>query len=786
MPDESKAEEIVRDHFRAFKDEIVLEKKPSASPKIKKLLASASKRGTGQPGFPDFIGRFREHSDLLLVVECKSDLAKHESDNSDKWEDYAVDGVLFYADHLAKEFDVLAIAFSGTTPKHCKVSHFLQLRNGKPETIFGDALLDVESYLKGYYDDPVKVDQDYGSLLAFVKVLNSRLHSNKVPSKKRALLIASILIALERPSFQKSYTSENNSSALAESITSNVSLRLNEAGIDVASVGKLAGHFGVAESENALLGKENELRDIVRSVDTEINTFKKNHKFVDVLGELYIEFLRHANSDKGLGIVLTPPHITELFAEMALIDKNSKVYDNCAGTGGFLISAMKKMIDDAKGDTRVIERIKTRQLFGVELQSDIYPLLLANMYIHRDGRTNMIEGDCFDLSISERIAKENPTVGLLNPPYRSDKRNDKHELEFVKENLDCLQEGGICIALLPMQCALGTHGATKELKRDIMSKHTLEAVLSLPNELFFNSKVGVVSCAMIFKAGKGHTENTEVFLGYFKDDGFVKTKNSGRSDLYNNWQSKQEKWIDSYRNKREQPGISTKAKLTYDLEWAAEAYMETDYSIVGDDMFKKTLLGYSTYLFANELVKEVSSDALRKTRKQLPPAAQWKYFPLKELFEIKGTKTTSPLDLSPTEKHNSDFPYVTTKATDNGVEAFYGKWTEEAPVLTVDSAVLGYCAYQKQNFIASDHVEKLVPKFEMDDYLAMFLVTIINMEQYRYNYGRKCSQSRLKETRIKLPASRNKANWNLMRDYIRSLPYSNNLDNTTNHIHPEG
>lgn len=632
MPDENKAEEIVRDHFRAFGEEIALEKKPSVSPRIKKLLASASKRGTGQPGFPDFIGRFREHSDLVLVVECKSDLSKHESDSGDKWEDYAVDGVLFYADHLAKEFDVLAIAFSGTTPEHCKVSHFLQLKNGKSESVFGDSLLDIESYLKGYYDDPAKVDQDYGSLLTFAKVLNSRLHSNKVPSKKRALLIASILIALERPSFQKSYTSENDSLALAKSITSNVSLRLREAGIDVVLVDKLAGHFGVAESENALLGKENELQDIVHSVDDEINTFKKNHKFVDVLGELYIEFLRYANSDKGLGIVLTPPHITDLFAEMALIDKNSKVYDNCAGTGGFLISAMKKMIDGAKGDTRVIDRIKTCQLFGVELQSDIYPLLLANMYIHQDGRTNMIEGDSFHSSISERIAKEKPTVGLLNPPYRSDKKNDKHELEFVKKNLDCLQEGGICIALLPMQCALGTHGTTKELKREIMSKHTLEAVLSLPDELFFNSKVGVVSCAMIFKTGKEHTENTEVFLGYFKDDGFVKTKSNGRSDLFNKWARKREEWIDSYRNKREQPGLSTKAKLTYDLEWTAEAYMETDYSTVDDDIFKKTLLSYSTYLFANELVNEVSSAVAHKIRKQLPPIPQWRYFPLKRII----------------------------------------------------------------------------------------------------------------------------------------------------------
>jgi len=90
----------------------------------------------------------------------------------------------------------------------------------------------------------------------------------------------------------------------------------------------------------------------------------------------------------------------------------------------------------------------------------------------------------------------------------------------------------------------------------------------------------------------------------------------------------------------------------------------------------------------------------------------------------------------------------------------------------VDSAVLGYCSYQPLPFSASDHVEKLIPKFKINKYIALFLTTIINLEQYRYNYGIKCSQIRMRKLKIKLPVKNGKPNWEFMERYIKSLPYS--------------
>ena len=151
----------------------------------------------------------------------------------------------------------------------------------------------------------------------------------------------------------------------------------------------------------------------------------------------------------------------------------------------------------------------------------------------------------------------------------------------------------------------------------------------------------------------------------------------------------------------------------------------------------------------------------------------WLYFEMQLLFQLSGSKTTSLPELG--EYGQGTFPYVTTQATNNGIGGFYDYYTEEGNVLTVDSAVIGYCSYQPFNFSASDHVEKLTPLFEMNKYVAEFLVTIINKEQYRFNYGRKASQKRLKDLMIKLPSKNSQPDFEFMENYIKSLPFSSSL-----------
>ncbi len=614
MANERKTEDIVRKHFEKF-SEIIIEEQASENSKINKLLNSASKKGNGK-GKPEFIISFPNNSDLIIVIECKAKISKHESPARDKFSEFAVDGALLYASYLSKDFDVIAIGVSGETKQQLRVSHYLQLKGErKPVSIFKNRLLSASDYLEGYLTSPEKFRQDYNALLSFTKKLNDTLHSHKILESQRSLLISCILIALENKAFKAAYPlfgSTNSSDSeeekkkkienapreLANNLVDTVSNELKNANIKSDKLDNLNIQFSFIRTDTSLSTKQNVLKNLIAEIDENINSFIKTHEYFDVLGQLYIEFLRYANSDKGLGIVLTPPHITDFFAELAEVNKNSVAYDNCTGTGGFLISAMKKMIEDADGDKNKIKQIKKNQLIGVEYQSHIYALAVSNMYIHQDGKTNIINGSCFDPDIIKEVKAKQPTVGFLNPPYKSDKKNDTDELEFVLNNMECLVEGSKCVTIVPMQSALAQTGKVYELKKTLLEKHTLEAVLSMPDELFFNSNVGVVSCIMVFTAHKPHQKRRETFFGYFKDDGFVKRKVQGRVDAYGKWKKIKDEWLTCYQNRKSKPGFSVNKIVTAKDEWCAEAYMETDYGNLSKDNFIRTL---TAFVLVNEL-----------------------------------------------------------------------------------------------------------------------------------------------------------------------------------------
>jgi hypothetical protein len=618
MANERKTEKIVRSHFEQFNDIVQIEEQTSDNAAINKLLKSASKKGIGK-GRPEFLISFFGNSDLLIVVECKANHTKHESSTKDKFAEFAIDGVLLYASYLSKDFDVLAIAVSGETKQQLNISHFLQLKGEKkPVPIFGNKLLSADDYLDGYLKSPEKYRQDYNTLLDFTKQLNETLHSYKILESQRSLLISCILIALENKAFKTAYpllgsTSgrdttedkkekiENASKELANYLVDTVTNELKSAKIKDEKLENLRIQFGFIRTDTSLSTKKDVLKNLIKSIDENINSFIKTHEYVDVLGQLYIEFLRYANSDKGLGIVLTPPHITELFSELAQVNKNSIAYDNCTGTGGFLISAMKKMIESAKGDTDKIKEIKRNHLIGVEYQAHIFALAVSNMYIHQDGKTNIINGSCFDDEIIKEVKSKNPTVGFLNPPYKADKKKDTDELEFVLNNLECLVDGATCVAIVPMLSAVEQQGKVYEFKKKLLEKHTLEAVLSMPDELFFNSDVNVVSCIMILTAHKPHPKSKETFFGYFKDDGFEKRKHKGRIDVYGKWNKIKEEWVSLYINRKAKPGYSVNKVVSASDEWCAEAYMETDYSRLVKKDFEDTVRRYISFLINENL-----------------------------------------------------------------------------------------------------------------------------------------------------------------------------------------
>ncbi len=604
---ETKTHSLFRDILRSngfYSKNYIVEEDISDNPRIKKLLKNASKSGDGS-GKPDFIISFKDHDDLIMVVECKEEISKHESENQDKFKDYAVDGVLLYQSYLSKEFDVISVAFSGNKKNLTRTSIFLNLKKDNNFTNFKfQKITKVTEMLNSYIYSEERKSREYRNILNFSGILNTFLHKNKIQEDKRSLLFSGVLIALYNRAFKSAYLKHKSPKNLINALISAIYDELSASNMASTNLDVIKNSFSFLKTHPTLNKNKDFLITLINEIDDKINNYLKTYEYHDILGEFYIEFLKYANNDKGLGIVLTPPHITDLFTELAGIDENSVVYDNCCGTGGFLISAMKKMLKTIK-TKKDADRIKKNNLIGVEFQDNIFSLALSNMIIHGDGKTRIINEDCFD--ITEQIKKLKPNVGLLNPPYKSDD-DDIEELEFVLNNLECLTPGGICVAIIPVSCVNDDGQKTRSLKELVMSNHTLLAVMSMPQDLFHNSKVGVTTCIVVFKAHEKHPKNFETFLGYWREDLFEKRKNLGRIDV-GLWENVRSNWLNAYKNKKVKDGnvklkdISTIGSDGYSIlkalepkdEWCIENYLETDYSDLNEKDFESVIKSYLAF-----------------------------------------------------------------------------------------------------------------------------------------------------------------------------------------------
>ncbi|UZE93887.1 MAG: N-6 DNA methylase [Candidatus Pacearchaeota archaeon] len=787
MVNERKTEKIIRDILYKNKNEyeketeqsVIIEEQKSDNPRIDKLLKTASKKGSGM-GYPEFIISF-PNKDLIIVVECKGDIKYHKSKNLDKYDTYAVDGVLLYSSYLSKEFDVISIGASGQTKKELVIDTYLQIRREKnARDLKIQKIYEFVDYFGILKKDDIKEKVDFKRLIEYSQLLNQKLRDDfEFEENLRPLIVSGILLALEDEGFCLSYLKKEKPLEIADLIITTIKERLERDNIKGVKQNTIVQTYGFMRTNTKIINAKNKdgtpntlLKDLIKEVEYNIKPFSQNYRFHDILGLFYNEFLRYANSDGGLGIVLTPKHITELFSDLAEVNKDSIIIDNCCGTGGFLISAMRRMEEEAKGDKTKIKHIHKKQLIGIENNPKMFVLACSNMMLRGDGKSNIHQQDCFEIN-EEEIKKFKPTIAFLNPPYS--KGNGHKELTFIENALSFLEPNGICIAIVPQSCAMNTKKGNLAVKKRLLQKHTLKAVMSMSNTLFEDSNTNAVACILIFEAHKQHSKNTKTWFGYWKNDGFIKVRPYGRIDYYGIYRDKIKKlWLNSFFNKKEIEGFSILRHVDFDDELLVEPYIKTKFKNLTDKNFEKTLREYSTFLYHNELQDKVSRESYSNKKLKLD-FKKWKFIQLKKLFDVKGSKTTDKKILEERYKEGK-YPYVTTQATNNGVRGFYNFYTDEGNVLTIDSATIGFCSYQPLKFSASDHVEKLIPKFNLNVFRALFLATIINMEQYRYSYGRKFNQDRIKETIIKLPFKNRKVDWDWIENYIKGLNYSKYLE----------
>lgn len=457
-----------------------------------------------------------------------------------------------------------------------------------------EKLVSIDDFIRAASFDPKVHAKRERDLIQFSNEMHIFMRDEaELEEKEKPLVVAGTLIALSNDVFAKSYEAYP-ANELPAFWMQTIKSEISKAALPIAKIENMTQPFTNIEVHPELRKStkgypKGLLSEIISQLAEKVMPFLTIYQEFDVVGQFYGEFLKYTGGDgKGLGIVLTPKHITELFGHIANVSPDDIVVDPCAGTGGFLISAMVQMVK-ASTTQAEIDSIKKDRLIGVEQQATMYALAASNMILRGDGKANLYQGSCFDSAITTAVKAHKPTVGMINPPYAKSKA-DLHELRFVEHMLDNLDKGGTGVAIVPISCAT----APSAHKTNLMKKHTLEAVMSMPPEIFH--PVGVVTCIMVFSAKTPHKKaKKKTWFGYWRDDGFVKIKNLGRVDRDHNWPGKRDKWIEQYRNREVVPGESVTATVGPEDEWVAEAYMTTDYSTLSKQDFEKILLDYALF-----------------------------------------------------------------------------------------------------------------------------------------------------------------------------------------------
>ena len=309
-----------------------------------------------------------------------------------------------------------------------------------------------------------------------------------------------------------------------------------------------------------------------------IDNIKSNEDLYDIIGKIEKEDIPYdkdlvsdfsKDEKKSLGIVLTPEHIADLMARIINVSENDILLDTCSGTGRLAMTQKE-----------------TKDLICIEQQPYMHALLTMNALMNDIDTDNIILGSCFDYESEEG---RKPTKCIINPPYGLGK--GLTELDFMLNALNNMEVGGKLAAIVPTSTAIDCKKSKLALRKELLENNTLEAVMSMPDELFY--PVGVNTCIIVLTAGVPH--NGDTYFASWKEDGYEKTKNNGRVDKDNKWPQLRDNYLDEYDNKEIVPQKSCIAHVSANDEWILEAYAETDYSQLTKKDFERAVFNYAIF-----------------------------------------------------------------------------------------------------------------------------------------------------------------------------------------------
>ena len=766
---------------------------------VNEALKSASKKGTGNYGSPDIIGHL---TNFLLIIENKKDLDKlvKYDDNKGKIiakdsyavQNFAVNGALHYARHIIEHTsfkNIFAFGCAGNEVDYIIKPIYVD-KNGCQILDQIDEFLNFSpNNIENFYKEQIlgestseKADQKH----EHIKELHEALRNfGGLEGAEKALIVSAILMAFKNEDFQPEDLRGSKKTKDGNKIYNAIEGYLKDVLVDEEKRKRVLGQFIILKNRIELNEVKSELGKTPLKYFTEfiknkiLPTLKDNTKG-DVLGRFYGEFMRFSGGDgQALGIVLTPDHITELFCELIQLKADDKVIDPCCGTAGFLIAAMHHMVKQTK-DEKIKNEIKSNRLYGIEKREDMFSIATTNMIFRGDGKSNLKISDFLALE-PEELRKDKYTVGFMNPPYSQAKKGASHlsEICFIEQLLDSLNDGGRAVVIVP-QSTMVCEKSKKDrrVKERILSKHTLEGVITLNNDTFY--RIGVNPCIAVFTAHKKHEFKKYCKFINFKDDGYVVQKHIGlrpteiakkrKSDLLDHW---------LFDTPDKTNKFTIRTTINKSDHWLHSFYYFNK-DIPTEEDFDKTISDYLSFEFEMIMKGKVSQNKLYSLctsdeyRVKTPYPKNWGEYTFDEIFKRSPNKHVNYNKLI--NVHEGQFTYVTRAGKNNGCIAFVGEQNSQYTKHIYNAITIGTDTstvfYQPRHFYTGNRVIvlRLKKTNTLNKYNALFLVFCIHNQIKKYTYGYAPNWNRLKKSKILLPKTPEGCpDYNYMEIYIRQL-----------------
>lgn len=573
MANEKTTDQFVRDLLREIGITRPWEQDGGPQWKRESLKGGSKSLDGNAEGKPEFVF---QTGDFIVVVEDKKDVQRTrcliEGNVTTEFPfraDYAINGAVHYAktmlnNGVPQNKGIFAIGIGGSEIHHEIAVAFLAPGFIKLLDDLDNLDVFASDQVEEYYSVQVLEQRPRAEVqLDDVRNAAARLHEGmrnygSVENDRKAPLVSAILLALKNPYFNfdelRSLTPGNNYQVWDGRIIYNAAEQYmkSEALMPQAKIGTLLDQFAFIKNapqlnrfrddlgESPLKWMTRILRDNVLGVVTD-----PSMTAFDVLGNFYHEFISYGGGDgSGLGIVLTPEHVTTLMAELIDVTATDYVLDPTAGTASFLIAAMQRMFADAGDNTAMREDIRKNRLYGIELQDKLFAIGTTNMILRGDGKANFRRDSIFEAPIHEMRGDMKLDDGtwamghgftkvLLNPPYSQAKDKETRnlsELAFVTRALEFVNPGGKLAAIVPQSAMVGKTRDDKNRKKSILEKNTLETVITMNPMTFANSGHTPHTVIVIFTAGRPHPANHKVKFVNFEKDGWIVTPHRGLVD----------------------------------------------------------------------------------------------------------------------------------------------------------------------------------------------------------------------------------------------------------------